>query len=57
MTDIDLQKKMIEIDKLQAETHKLVAENINISKKNKWFEFTLMLAVFAAGIAVTKLFL
>jgi len=57
MTDQQLQKHAAEVDKLQAETHKLVAENIHLTKKNKWFEFTLMLAVVAASVAFTKLFL
>lgn len=64
MTDLELQEKLASIDKLQAETHKLVSENhklvadtIHLEKKNRWFEFTLMLAVIAATVAVTKLFL
>ncbi|WP_170940765.1 hypothetical protein [Pseudoalteromonas sp. NBT06-2] len=57
MTDIELQEKLASIDKLQAETHKLVADTIHLEKKNKWFEFTLVLALIAATVAVTKLFL
>jgi len=57
MTDIELQEKLASIDKLQAETHKLVAEHVNIEKKNMWFEFSMVLAVIAAAIAFTKFFL
>lgn len=57
MTDIELQEKLASIDKLQAETHKLVSDTIHLEKKNKWFEFTLVLALIAATVAVTKLFL
>jgi len=57
MTDIELQEKLASIDKLQVETHKLVAEHVNIEKKNMWFEFSMVLAVISAAIAFTKLFL
>jgi len=57
MTDIELQEKLASIDKLQAETHKLVAEHVHIEKKNMWFEFSMVLAVIAAAIAFTKIFL
>lgn len=71
MTELELQEKLVSIEKLQTETHKLVIESqklaadtlhaksktLHIDKKNKWFEFTLVLALVAATVAVTKLFL
>ena len=57
MTDTELYEKLANIDKLQAQTHKLVADTLHTEKKNKWFEFTLILALIAATVAVTKLFL
>jgi hypothetical protein len=57
MTELEQKKWMVESDKLQAETQKLLAEHIHFEKKNKWFEFSLMLAMIVATIALTKLFL
>jgi hypothetical protein len=45
------------IARLSAEVKKLVEEGDHYSKKNRWFEFTIGLAIFAAGIAFAKLFI
>lgn len=50
------QKLMMEQDKLVSEQVKLVEER-HLMKKNKWFEFSLMLGLVAATVAITKLFL
>ncbi len=64
MTDAELKERLASTDKLQAElhkllveSHKLVADMVHTKKKNRWLEFSLMLAVFAAGIAFAKLFM
>lgn len=64
MTEVELQERLANIDKLQVEMHKLkietyklAADTIHTEKRNKWFEFTVALTVFAAGIAFTKIFL
>ena len=55
---------MTEQDKLNAEVNKLLHEQIKLqneaihyAKKNKWFEFAIVLGVIGATVAVTKLFL
>jgi len=57
MTELEIQQMEANISKLNAETRKLLEESFNIQKKNRWFEFSLMLAIFGAGIAFAKLFL
>ena len=44
------------IAKVAAEVEKRVEECAHCSKKNRWFELTLGIAMFAAGIAFAKLF-
>ena len=50
-------KFIAEQHKLGAEQAKLFSETALNNKKNKWFEFTMLLALMAATIAATKLFL
>ena len=57
MTELEERQIIANIDKLRAENIKLLEEAIQYRKRNKWFEFTLMIAVIAATIAITKLFL
>ncbi len=49
--------KDLTIAKVTAEVEKLVEEGINYRKKNRWFELTIGVALFAAGIAFAKLFI
>ncbi len=63
-TSPDEQKVLAEIQKMNEETrkfvdeqHKLQSEAALNSKKTKWYEFTMLLAVVAATIAATKIFL
>lgn len=59
-----LEKTVAEMVKLNEETRKFVAEAHKLdadaklsSKKEKWFEFTMLLGLVAASVAATKIFL
>ena len=68
---LKIDKTISEIEKNQVETSKLVKEQIKFeseiiknnslailnSKKSKWFEFTLILALIGITITLTKLYL
>lgn len=45
------------IQKLAAEVELTIQESITQRKKNRWFEVTIALTIFAAGIAFAKLFI
>jgi len=63
MTDIEMQTAMAEIDKINAETRKMLAESGKAmaeerltNKKAKWYEITLVIAVAAVvGAVAAKL--
>ena len=46
----------VTIARVTDQVEKLVEEGIRYRKKNRWFELTLGIALFAAGIAFAKLF-
>ncbi len=55
-SDLQNQKLVAEMTKLNEETRKLVAEAEHYQKRNQFFIATFVLGVFAAGIAFAKLF-
>ena len=69
MTQLEQQRWDAEMERIHKENIKLVVETQKLAsemvlnndqsrffkKRNRWFEFSLMLAVFAAGIAFAKL--
>lgn len=50
-------KDLLDIEKIRSEITRNIEEGIHLRKKNRWFEVSLALAVFALGIAFAKLFL
>lgn len=56
-SDLQNQKLVAEMNKLNEETRKLVAETEYYQKRNQFFITIFVLGVFAAGIAFAKLFI
>lgn len=50
-------KEDLEIEKIHAQIMHLMAQTAESSKKAKWYEVTIIIAVTLAIVAITKLFL
>ena len=57
VTENEAIKIALEIQHLDLANKKLIADTITANKKNTWYELTIILAVVAVAVTLTKLFL